>query len=260
MSNSIVLKTTLTSGVVIREDEKTGMYDVTEMFDSYNKLKMSQTPVSEDGSDNEFKKRRVDKWLDSKGCQELIEKCKSLEISNFLNSEDAENQQLTKEQKKTIENQVIKTTKAKKTKDGWIKSKTMACPILALDAACYLDVDTKYDVYNYYLDGKINERRKVKEQYKLMCEALYSLSKEQSIFPYAVQQINSIVFDRGIGGLWNDETTKEQLQETYKIMVMITELINDGYIDTLSKLRKKFDAMYVKKYGEHKFEPCTTVE
>lgn len=260
MSNSIVLKTTLTSGVVIREDEKTGMYDVTEMFDSYNSLKMNQTPVSADGSIVPFKKRRIDHWLESTETKKLIEKCKSLEISNFQNSENTDNQQLTKEQKKTIENQVIKTTKSRNTKDGWIKGKTMACPILALDAACYLDVDTKYDVYNYYLDGKINERRKVKEQYKLMCEALYSLSKEQSIFPYAVQQINSIVFDRGIGGLWNDETTKEQLQETYKIMVMITELINDGYIDTLSKLRKKFDAMYVKKYGEHKFEPCTMVE
>lgn len=246
MSNSIVLKTTLTSGVVIREDEKTGMYNLTEMFDSAN--------------DTLGTNRQIKHYLESKGCQELLNHRANLIKSHQRKIGDGENQQLTKEQEKEIRESVLKVYRGKMTKDGKTKNRVMADPVMALDAASYIDVALKNDVYEYYLDGKINERRKVKEQYKLMCEALYSLSKEQSIFPYAVQQINSIVFDRGIGGLWNDETTKEQLQETYKIMVMITELINDGYIDTLSKLRKKFDSMYVKKYGEHKFEPCTTVE
>lgn len=238
MSNSIVLKTTLTSGVVIREDEKTGMYDISEMFKSVNEML--------------GKSKQARKWLENKSTQELIEYRNSL-ISNAAENGDTDNQSVTKPT-------CFKEIKGRKTKNGQTANRLLGDPIIALDAAAYMDVSVKNDVYEYYLDGKINERRKVKEQYKLMCEALYTLSKEQSIFPYAVQQINSIVFDRGIGGLWNDETTKEQLQETYKIMVMITELIEDGYIDTLSKLRKKFNSMYVKKYGEQKFEPCVTVE
>lgn len=227
MGNQIILKTTLTSGVIIKEDEKTGMYDISEMFKSVNEML---------GKNKESRR-----WLCQKSTQELIEYRNSLIFNDDKNA-DTDNQSVTKQT-------CFKEIKGRKTKNGQIPNKLLGDPIIALDAASYMDVSVKNDVYEYYLDGKINERRKVKEQYKIFKGQLWKLCNDRDIFSYAIHSINSIVLDKAISGTWNDEFTKEQLEETYKIMVIVGELIDEGIIDTMTKLMNKFDKMYEKKWG-----------
>lgn len=225
MSNQIILKTTLTSGVIIKEDEKTGMYDISEMFKSVNEML--------------GKNKQARKWFGNQSTQELIEYRNSLKMNQPPISADGSKDK----------NECFKLIKSRNTKDGRTPERYLGDPIIALDAAAYMDVAVKNDVYEYYLDGKINERRKVKEQYKIFKGQLWKLCNDREIFSYAIHSINSIVLDKAISGTWNDEFTKEQLEETYKIMVIVGELIDEGIIDTMTKLMNKFDKMYEKKWG-----------
>ena len=228
MSN-IVLKTTLQNGVVIKEDEKTGLYDITEMFKSVNEALGLN--------------KQARKWLENQSTQELIEYRKLLKISD-AETGDTDNQKVT--------NTVFKEIKGRKTSEGQKPSRMLGDPIIALDAASYMDVRVKNDVYEYYLDNKINERRKVKEQYKLLCSAIKKVdSDKKRIYPYLVHSINSVVFDRGVSGLWNEETTKKQLETAYNLMYKLTEYLNDGIVDTYTKLSQFFDREYEKQW-EHK--------
>lgn len=166
MSNQIILKTTLTSGVIIKEDEKTGMYDISEMFKSVNEML--------------GKNKQARKWLENKSTQELIEYRNSL-ISNAAKIGDIDNQTLTK-------STCFKEIKGRKTKNAQTANRLLGDPIIALDAAAYMDVAVKNDVYEYYIDGKINERRKVKEQYKIFTGQLWKLCNDREIFSYAIPE------------------------------------------------------------------------
>lgn len=177
-----------------------------------------------------------------------ISVCKS---PSSIKEEVADNQQVTKEQLKYAENQVIKVGKSKKTKDGWVKGKVMADPVMALDAASYLDVRLKNDVYEYYLDNKRDERNKMTENYKKFCSVLSrNIAKDKTIYEDTCKKINGIVFGKFIGGLWNDDCTKEQYIEINNILIKLTTLIEDGDIETVPEMYARLNKWFLKKYKD----------
>lgn len=236
MSNQIILKSTLSStGVQLIQDAKSGMFNVSEMFDSANEVLGTN--------------RQIKHYLESKGCKELFRYRVNLLKSHQPKIGDADNQQLIKEEK-SIEDSVLKVYRGRVTKDGRTKNKIMADPVMTLDAASYLDVALKNEVYEYYLDNKANERNKMTSNYKKFCSVLSrNIANTKDIFEDTCKRINGIVFDKFVGGLWNDECTKEQYIELNDILVRLTTLIEDGDINTLSSMRKRLDKWYLKKYG-----------
>lgn len=256
--NKLTIKTTFNNGVEVYQDIKTKQFDVTKLFQTANQ--------------NLGINKRVDKWLDSKSCKELfnvrVEKAlnelllqqplnqensaKLLKDRNFLKQEEPENEEVMKKLRKEAEKQVLKITKSKNTKEGWVKGSVMADPVMTLDAASYLDARLKNEVYEYYLDDKIKERTKVLEDYKKLCSAIVKyIGKDKTIFQNVVYKINGIVFDKFMGDLWNDGCTKEQYEELDKIFNNLISYMEDGIIDGLQSLLKTLDKWYIKKYGNN---------
>lgn len=232
-----LLTTTLpTTNVVFNQDLKTGHCNLTELVEQSNEVLGT--------------KKRLDNILNLQSTKELIEYRKQLKISNLCNSEDAENQALTKKEMKQIENEVIKTVKSIKTKDGWTKGYTTSDMVIALEVATHLDVALKNDVLEYYLDDKRAERLALRENYKKLSALIRrDICNKDDIFSELVHNINGIVFDRFISGLWNDETTKEQYKEINHIIIKLIGLIEDGEIKTVTELNQKLSQWYQKKYG-----------
>lgn len=238
--NKIILKTTLNSGVELLQDSKSKMLNVTALFDSANK----QLNLN----------RRVEDWVKSPKTTELFEYRKSLKISHSEKLGETDNQSLTKQQEKEIENQILKVTKSRQTKDGWIKGKVVADEVMGLDAASYLDVALKNEIYEYYLDDKAKVRNKMTEDYKKLCSVISrNISSESETFRSVCHHINGIVFDKFISNLWNNDCTKEQYTELDDIMIKLIGLIEDGYVDTLTKLYKKLEEWYEKKWKHSMF-------
>ena len=93
MSKKDILTTTLpTTNVVFNQDLKTGHCNLTELVEQSNEILGTN--------------KRLDNILNLQSTKELIEYRKQLKMSNFCNSEDAENQALTKKEMKQIENEV----------------------------------------------------------------------------------------------------------------------------------------------------------
>lgn len=256
--SKLTIKTTFNNGVEVYQDIKSKQFDVTKLFETANQ--------------NLGINKRVDNWLKSDSCKELfnvrVEKAlnevlsqeplnqgdntNALKISNFSPREIGENEEVMKKLRKEAEKRVIKITKSKKVKDGWVKGSVMADPVMTLDAASYLDARLKNEVYEYYLDDKIEERTKVLEDYKKLCSAIVKyIGKDKTIFQNVVYKINGIVFDKFMGDLWNDGCTKEQYEELDKIFNNLMTYMEDGIIDGLQSLLKTLDKWYIKKYGDN---------
>lgn len=238
MSKKDILTTTLpTTNVVFNQDLKTGHCNLTDLVEQSNEILGTN--------------KRLDNILNLQSTKELIEYRKQLKMSNFCNSEDTENQALTKKEMKQIENEVIKTVKSVKTKDGWTKGYTTSDMVIALEVATHLDVALKNDVLEYYLDDKRAERLGLRENYKKLSALIRkNIGNTREIFSDLVHKINGIVFDRFISDLWNDETTKEEYQEINHIIIKLIGLIEDGDIKTVTQLNQKLDTWYNKKYRD----------
>lgn len=237
MSKEIILKSTLsTTGVQLIQDSKSGMFNVTEMFDSANKVLGTN--------------RQIKHYIESKGCQELLNYRVNLLKSHQPKIGDGDNQQVAKEQEKHIKDSVLKIYRGKITKDGRTKNKIMADPVMTLDAASYLDVALKNEVYEYYLDNKANERNKMTENYKKLCSTMARhIAKDRDVYEETCKKINGIVFGKFVGGLWNDNCTKEQYIELNDIFVKLTTLIEDGDIENVPMMYKRLNKWFEKKWS-----------
>ena len=162
---------------------------------------------------------------------------------------DGENQELTEKQEKEVSDKVIKTVKGKLTKEGRTPDRTTADAVITLDAASYLDIELRNEIYEYFLDDKRSERLNLRENYKKLSGLVRNnIGDTREIFSDLVHNINGIVFDRFVSDLWNDETTKEQYQEINHIIIKLIGLIEDGNIKTVSVLNNKLMQWYNKKY------------
>lgn len=240
------------TGVMLEQQKKgNGLCNVSEMFKSANEILGTN--------------KRIQHWIDSPKTKELIEyrinkqKGNSLKINHNRNSEmlenqliveDDSNQSLTKKEEKKLEEKVIKITKGRNTPNGRIPDRVEADLVVTLDAASYLDVALRNDVYEYYLDNKRAYRNQVTDTYKQLSSIVRrKISKDDSIFSKIVHKINAIVFDKAISGLWDNNCSKEQYNEINGIMCKIIGLIEEGYIQTISQLYQKLDDWYDKKYN-----------
>ena len=232
-----LLTTTLpTTNVVFNQDLKTGHCNLTELVEQSNEILGTN--------------KRLDNILNLQSTKELIEYRKQLKINHLCNSEKIDYETLTKKEKERIEKEVIKTVKSKQMSDGWTKGYTTSDMVIALEIATHLDVALKNDVLEYYLDDKRAERLALRENYKKLSALIRrNICNKEEIFSDLVHNINGIVFDRFISGLWNDETTKEQYKEINHIIIKLIGLIEDGEIKTVTELNQKLSQWYQKKYG-----------
>lgn len=232
-----LLTTTLpTTNVVFNQDLKTGHCNLTELVEQSNEVLGTN--------------KRLDNILNLQSTKELIEYRKQLKINHLCNSEKIDYETLTKKEKERIEKEVIKTVKSKQLSDGWTKGYTTSDMVIALEVATHLDVALKNDVLEYYLDDKRAERLALRENYKKLSALIRrNICNKDDIFSDLVHNINGIVFDRFISGLWNNETTKEQYKEINHIMIKLIGLIEDGEIKTVTELNQKLSQWYQKKYG-----------
>lgn len=236
MSKKDILTTTLpTTNVVLNQDLKTGHFNITELFKQCN---------GKNGTN-----KRLDRYLDLDSTKELIEYRKNKLKSHIPKLTDGENQELTEKQEKEVSDKVIKTVKGKLTKEGRTPDRTTADAVITLDAASYLDIELRNEIYEYFLDDKRSERLNLRENYKKLSGLVRNnIGDTREIFSDLVHNINGIVFDRFVSDLWNDETTKEQYQEINHIIIKLIGLIEDGNIKTVSVLNNKLMQWYNKKY------------
>lgn len=237
MSKKDTLTTTLpTTNVVLNQDLKTGHFNITELFKQCNE---------KNGTN-----KRLDRYLDLDSTKELIEYRKNKLKTHIPKLTDGENQELTEKQEKEVSDKVIKTVKGKVTKEGRTPDRTTADAVITLDAASYLDIELRNEIYEYFLDDKRSERLNLRENYKKLSGLVRkNIGDTREIFSDLVHKINGIVFDRFISDLWNDETTKEQYKEINHIMIKLIGLIEDGDIKTVTQLKQKLDDWYNKKYN-----------
>lgn len=236
MNKKDTLTTTLpTTNVVFNQNLKTGHCNLTELVEQSNEILGTN--------------KRLDNILNLQSTKELIEYRKQLKINHLCNSEKIDYETLTKKEKERIEKEVIKTVKSKQMSDGWTKGYTTSDMVIALEVATHLDVALKNDVLEYYLDDKRAERLALRENYKKLSALIRkNICNKDEIFSDLVHNINGIVFDRFVSGLWNDETTKEQYKEINHIIIKLIGLIEDGEIKTVTELNQKLSQWYQKKY------------
>lgn len=225
------------TGVMLEQQKKgNGLCNISEMFKSANEILGTN--------------KRLDRYLNLDSTKELIEYRIKKQKSPFPLLTLAENQPLTKKEQKKLEEKVIKITKGRNTPNGRTFDRVETDLVITLDAASYLDVALRNDVYEYYLDNKRAYRNQVTETYKNLSSIVRrKISKDDKIFSDLVHKINAIVFDKAISGLWDDNCTKEQYNEINGIMCKLIGLIEEGYIQTISQLYQKLDDWYNKKYN-----------
>ncbi|MBO7226575.1 MAG: hypothetical protein J6V33_03210 [Bacteroidales bacterium] len=225
------------TGVMLEQQKKgNGLCNISEMFKSANEILGTN--------------KRLDRYLNLDSTKELIEYRIKKQKSPFPLLTLAENQLLTKKEQKKLEEKVIKITKGRNTPNGRTFDKVETDLVITLDAASYLDVALRNDVYEYYLDNKRAYGNQVTETYKNLSSIVRrKISKDDKIFSDLVHKINAIVFDKAISGLWDDNCTKEQYNEINGIMCKLIGLIEEGYIQTISQLYQKLDDWYNKKYN-----------
>lgn len=225
------------TGVMLEQQKKgNGLCNVSEMFKSANEILGTN--------------KRLDRYLDLETTKELIELRVRKHKTHFPLLTNGDNQELTDKEEKKIKEEVIKITKGKNTSQGRTPDRVEADLVITLDAASYLDVELKNDVYEYYLDNKRAYRNQVTETYKNLSSIVRrKISKDDKIYSDLVHKVNAIVFDKAISGLWDDNCTKEQYTEINNIMCKLIGLIEEGYIETISQLYQKLDDWYNKKYN-----------
>lgn len=191
---------------------KDGMFNATEFIRAWN----LNTPNSG------YLKKDLDKYIQNKSTEEYI---------NIIMSKEVKNKKA-----------VVCTSRGRHHGGTWMH------PMLFLDFAMWLNPEFKYDVVKFVQDKMLYYRDKSAEYYKTLGSAVKTLKSDldmRSRMSTVATALNYIVFNEDEHALRNKKATEEKQQKLWQTEMLVTELINSGFIKTFDELvrflRKKYN-------------------
>lgn len=193
---------------------KDGMFNATALLNTWN--------ASLNTENSQYLKKQLFDFQKNKSTEEYIETIMKRE---------------SKERKA-----VICTSRGRHNGGTWMH------PMLFIDFAMWLNPDFKYEVIKFVQDKMLDYRDRSAEYYKALGSAVKTLKSDldmRSRMSTVATALNYIVFNEDEHALRNKKATEEEQQKLWQTEMLVTELINSGFIKTFDELvrflRKKYN-------------------
>ena len=114
-------------------------------------------------------------------------------------------------------------------------------PLLFIDFAMWINPEFKYDVLKFVYDELIKYRNEAGNSYRNMCERIAQVSKKGDIpknISSIAKAINIVVYGVHEKQMRNKQAEESSMRELVKLQEMITELIDNGYVNTYEEIRQ----------------------
>lgn len=206
--------------------------------------KLGDFKVNQRTSDGMFNATELLKqWNEKSGQQkQIIHFSENSNTKEFIEA-------LILEENLSERNSVMIKSKANK----GINAGTWMHPILFIKFAMWINPRFEVKVIKFVYDELIKYRHDAGNNYKLLCQSLAKIVNK-ALLPVAIQKIaqalNFIVWNKHEAGLRNSQASEESLRQLSLLELKISELINDGFINTYDDLLK-----YLRKQWNNKHQP-----
>lgn len=114
-------------------------------------------------------------------------------------------------------------------------------PLLFIDFAMWINPEFKYDVLKFVYDELIKYRNEAGNSYRNMCERIAQVSKKGDIpknISSIAKAINIVVYGVHEKQMRNKQAEESSMRELVKLQEMITELIDNGYVNSYEEIRQ----------------------
>lgn len=122
-----------------------------------------------------------------------------------------------------------------------LNSGTWMHPLLFIDFAMWINPEFKYDVLKFVYDQLVEYRNQAGNSYRRMCERIAQVSKKGDIpknISSIAKAVNIVVYGIHEKQIRNKQAEENSMRELVKLQEMITELIDNGYVNTYEEIRQ----------------------
>lgn len=172
---------------------------------------------------------------------------KSTNLSDLM-SEIAENELNFKSVDFTELKNILSSTRRGKFNGG-----TWMHPILFIKFAMYLDARFEYHVLKFISDQMLQYRNDSGDAYKKLCSSVLKSGKPDDMknkIQNIAKALNYIVFGEHLSMARNKFGDETKQRELLKLEIKLSELIDDGFINTYDQL-----ISYMRKLWNNKYQP-----
>lgn len=122
-----------------------------------------------------------------------------------------------------------------------LNSGTWMHPLLFIDFAMWINPEFKYDVLKFVYDQLVEYRNQAGNSYRRMCERIAQVSKKGDIpknISSIAKAVNIVVYGIHEKQIRNKQAEENSMRELVKLQEMITELIDNGYVNSYEEIRQ----------------------
>lgn len=124
-------------------------------------------------------------------------------------------------------------------------------PILFIDFAMWINPSFKYDVIKFVYDEMIKYRNMAGDAYSKLASAVQTVVGSKNMPKYMPQiskAINYVVFNNHEHGERNKHGVEEKQKELCQLELKISDLIDDGFVNSYTEIIDYLRKKWVKKY------------